>query len=316
MITIILPVRNGGHYLPIAVESVLAQSTANWRLIVLENASTDKTPGYLANLQDSRISVIPAPRSLSIEDNWGRIRELPIVGLATILGHDDVYHSDFLEGALRDTADHPGFSLWMSHFDLIDSNGDFSRSCSPMARNESATDFLRSRWLHTRDSYGTGYVFRFEDYRTTGGIPPFPNLLYADDFLWFRLASLSGLYCSPDIRFSYRSHSTSAARLSGPDKGIQAACIFLRNLIEIAKENSQLDTFLKNFGRRFAEHRELCFWKAQAQFAPNTRPEPILPSQEWASIRRGFPFRGTALKFFILRLYWRFVCLLRVRRSI
>src|SRR5262245_27542088 len=87
--TIVLPVRNGGDYIRECVASVLAQSLGDFRLAILENASTDGTGEWLETLSDSRICVWPAPRALSIEENWSRARELPKGEFMFFVGHDD-----------------------------------------------------------------------------------------------------------------------------------------------------------------------------------------------------------------------------------
>ena len=303
LITIILPVRNGGDYLFMAVESVLDQTDADWRLIILENQSDDGTPAYLASLTDPRISVFSAEQSLSIEDNWGRIKDLPVCGWATFLGHDDLLAPDFVAGAKRDIRQNPDASLWMSHFELIDASGTLIRKCRPMPWRESGTDFLRERWRHRRDSYGTGYVFRFADYVACGGIPDFPGLLYADDYVWYALASRSGCYCSPRTGFSYRAHAQSAARQSHPQLALDGACHFLGRLTQDAAADLPLAQFLSHMGRRFAEHIELCYWKGVAQSARSAPADVALPSR-WLEQRNCWPVRCNALKFLLLRHWW------------
>ncbi|MBA2745455.1 MAG: glycosyltransferase, partial [Flavisolibacter sp.] len=62
--SIILPVRNGGHYIKKCVASILSQTRQDYNLIVLENCSTDGTAEWLRNINNPKISVIEAPRSL------------------------------------------------------------------------------------------------------------------------------------------------------------------------------------------------------------------------------------------------------------
>lgn len=305
-LTIIIPVRNGGSYLPLAIGSVLCQTERNWKLIILENCSTDGTPAYLASLDDPRIETIPAPEPLNIEESWARIASLDVAGLTTILGHDDILHPDFVTGALADAAAHPDTSLWMSHFNLINADGHFLRNCAPMPEHDSGTGFLHDRWHHRRDSYGTGYVFQFKDYVDCGGIPSFPGLLYADDYIWFSIASKRSIYCSPAVRFSYRSHDSSAARRSDSAKAIDAAFHLISKLSEDSASDDSLRKFLSDNGRRFAEHCELCYWQAivhQGRELPRARAGLL---EAWALRRNTFPLRANCLKFAALRLFWRF----------
>src|SRR5882724_6808437 len=88
---IVLPVRNGGEYLKACVASILAQVHEHFRLVVLENASTDGTPSWLRQLRDPRISVRESPAPLEIEKNWARILQCDLSAeFLTIIGHDDL----------------------------------------------------------------------------------------------------------------------------------------------------------------------------------------------------------------------------------
>jgi len=42
-LTVLMAVRNGGTFLPTAVESILRQSYRNFRFLVVDDASTDQT---------------------------------------------------------------------------------------------------------------------------------------------------------------------------------------------------------------------------------------------------------------------------------
>jgi hypothetical protein len=213
---IFLPVRNGEKYIQTAIESVLAQAEYSWRLVVFENCSTDSTLDIIGHYQDERISIIPARIPLSIRDNWNRVLEYLIENdvkgvYCTIIGHDDYFLPSFLSdmGTLIDR--YPDATLYQTSFDMIGSNGDLIRPCRPIPDIESGDFFIDSRCWGLRDSYGTGYVFRAEDYRTVGGMPDLPLLLFADDLLFYRLAKLKYKASSSNIGCAYRLHRASAS---------------------------------------------------------------------------------------------------------
>lgn len=212
---IYLPVRNGGHHVDIAIRSVLAQSYASWRLVILENASTDGTPERLTRYDDARISVIPANRPLSMYDNWHRAYDLmadePEDRLVTILGHDDVFHPDFLTDIAGLVDRYPDASLYQTLFDMIDENDGKVRPCRPVPESETWTSMLGGLLWYLRDSFGTGYVFRAGDYRRVGGIPDLPMLLYSDWLVFVRLTRLSYKASTLSNRFSYRRHISSTS---------------------------------------------------------------------------------------------------------
>jgi hypothetical protein len=59
-VSVVTPTRNRRRLLERAVGTVLAQSYPNWELVVVDNASEDDTPEFLAGLQDARIRKLTA----------------------------------------------------------------------------------------------------------------------------------------------------------------------------------------------------------------------------------------------------------------
>ena len=57
-VSVLLPVRNGGRDLLMAVWSVLGQSFADWELLVLDDASTDDALSAIARVTDARVRVM------------------------------------------------------------------------------------------------------------------------------------------------------------------------------------------------------------------------------------------------------------------
>lgn len=213
---VFLPVRNGGEYIRSAVDSVLSQSRADWMLVVLENRSSDDTLAVVSSYRDPRIVVMPAESDLGIEQNWARVHQVLSRGeirgrFATLIGHDDLLYPGFLE-AIEDLHErYPDAGLYQTSFDLIDQHGQHIRPCRPIPECESTMDFLAARGWGSRDSFGTGYVFRIEDYLRVGGMPDLPLLLFSDDLLFARLAQNGGKVCTPEPHCAYRAHRGSTS---------------------------------------------------------------------------------------------------------
>ncbi len=96
--SIISPVRNGGDYVKECVNSILAQTLQDFNLVVLDNSSTDGTR-KLAGITERCASspFIKQTRSLSIEENWSRIKDVLRNEFMTMIGHDDVLLPHYLE---------------------------------------------------------------------------------------------------------------------------------------------------------------------------------------------------------------------------
>ena len=68
LVTVLTPVYNGEKYLTECIESVLAQTYANWEYYILNNRRTDRTlkiaESYAA--KDARVRVVTTERFLPI----------------------------------------------------------------------------------------------------------------------------------------------------------------------------------------------------------------------------------------------------------
>ncbi|MEO6316429.1 MAG: glycosyltransferase family A protein [Chitinophagaceae bacterium] len=224
--SIILPVRNGGTYVKECVHSILAQTYPHFNLLVLDNCSTDGTTEWINSLGDPRIVVYPAEKSLNIEQNWARILDVPKNEFMTCIGHDDVLLPGYLEEINSLIRKHPGASLYQTHFNFIDAKGDKIRNCLPMAGVEFAPVFLEKLLTRGIDVNGTGFMTRSRDYVIAGGIPPFPNLIFADFALWLDLTRMGYKATSLQNCFSYRLHQSMTATTS-PERFSAAFEIFI-----------------------------------------------------------------------------------------
>ena len=88
--SIILPVKNGGSYVKECINSILKQTLRDFTLQVLDNCSTDGTREWIDSLKDERIVMYPAERPLTIEENWGRIKDVVKNEYITMISHDDI----------------------------------------------------------------------------------------------------------------------------------------------------------------------------------------------------------------------------------
>jgi glycosyltransferase involved in cell wall biosynthesis len=206
--SIILPVRNGGEYVKECVPSILAQSLGDLQLQVLDNCSTDGTRDYLQSLRDDRITIYPADRPLTIEENWARITTIPKNEFITLIGHDDVLDVNYLAVMDRLIQKHPDASLYQAHFRYINSSGATIRRCKPMDERQSPQEFIAFFLCNMIDTMGTGFMMRALDYDAAGGLPAYPNLLFADFELWINLSGKSYKATAFEECFSFRLHQS------------------------------------------------------------------------------------------------------------
>lgn len=246
--SIILPVRNGGEYVKDCVHSILSQSLQDFNLIILDNYSTDGTLEWLHSLRDSRIVIHESDKSLSIEENWSRIKGVPKNEFITLIGHDDLLNADYLETMKGLIEKHPSASLYQAHFQYIDKDGLLIRHCLPMDEIQYAHEFLGCVMCRTIDSTGTGYMMRSKDYDNLNGIDPsFKKLLFADYALWLDMTLLGYKATAPNVTFKYRAHK-SVSRVTGTQKFVDSFEHFLIFIKGHAEKNDKIKMITERYG--------------------------------------------------------------------
>ncbi len=246
--SIILPVKNGSNYLRECVQGILAQTVQDFELLVLENASTDNTLEILNSFRDQRIKIFPASAPLSMEKNWQRAVGLSKSEFMTLIGHDDVLDKDYLASMQELITEYPDASLYQTHFRYIDSSGNVIGKCKPMepmqVPEKAVSNFLCDR----TDLMGTGFMVRSKDYEEVGGMPLYPNLLFADMELWIQLSRKRYMAVHQQERFSYRKHPSATTSSSSDLRFIQSFDQLVAFLCKLKKEDLKLAPVISSDG--------------------------------------------------------------------
>ncbi|MDE1191950.1 MAG: glycosyltransferase family 2 protein [Arachidicoccus sp.] len=207
--SIILPVRNGINYVKECVTSILEQTFQDFNLIILDNNSSDGTYEWLQSLNSEKIIIHRTTKDLDINANWRRANFINTNEFVTFIGHDDRYHSNYLSSINELISEFPDASIYQTQFHYIDSAGKFVRECKPMQEKILVQDFLKGQFTNTLDSMGTGYVFRYKDFKKLDGFSDnYPNLIFSDYQIFVELTGISYLAVSPLYTFDYRLHKS------------------------------------------------------------------------------------------------------------
>ena len=246
--SIVLPVRNGGEYFKICVNSILNQTLNDFNLIILDNNSADGSLQWLSLLDDPRIILYTSAKALSIEENWGRIKDVQKNEFMTMIGHDDLLDKTYLEEMDKLIKKHPNASLYQTHYTYIDKDGLLARRCLPMDENQKAYEFLACQMNRTIDSTGTGYMMRSEDFDELGGMPVnYPNLIFSDYELWIKLSKKGYKATSQKDCFQYREH-LSVSRITNGEQYEKAFGEYVMFLVSL-KIYPEFEEVIYRYGR-------------------------------------------------------------------
>lgn len=102
-VTIGLPVFNGEAYLRQAIGSLLGQSHSNLKLVIFDNASTDKTQEICRAFQsqDERVEYIRNATNIGATENFSLALSHADTSYFMWAAHDDYWHRDFVRTCLE-----------------------------------------------------------------------------------------------------------------------------------------------------------------------------------------------------------------------
>jgi GT2 family glycosyltransferase/tRNA A-37 threonylcarbamoyl transferase component Bud32 len=198
-VSVVLPTYNHADFLPGAIQSILAQTYADFELIIVNDGSTDGTKALLDTLTDTRIRVIhQANQRLPRALNAGFAAATG--ELLTWTSADNYCAPLFLEALVAALDAHPDAGLAYSAFGWINESDqitgihrdqDFSYH-SLLAQNPGNASFLYRRACQDR-------VGQYD-----------PELEGAEDWdMWMRIVEHYSTVYVPEILYYYRMHDRS-----------------------------------------------------------------------------------------------------------
>ena len=119
------PIYNGENYGEAAIESLLAQSYADFELIIADNASTDGTEQMCRNYaaKDSRIKYFRHETNMGAAYNFNFTVERASGEYFKWAAHDDVLSINYLERCMNHLDRNPDVVLCHSGTEVIDASG-------------------------------------------------------------------------------------------------------------------------------------------------------------------------------------------------
>ena len=125
LVTIGMPVYNGEEYLEEALNSILAQTFADFELIISDNASTDRTEDLCRAYaeRDARIQYVRNPVNLGAARNYNHLVDLARGKYFKWASYDDLIEPDYLERCVAVLEADPDVVLCYTRNMMIDAQG-------------------------------------------------------------------------------------------------------------------------------------------------------------------------------------------------
>lgn len=216
LVSVILPVFNGGGLLDASIQSVIDQYYKNFELIIIDDGSTDDTLERVRcwEKRDSRISVVhqdnqKIPRALNRGFSLAKGEYL------TWTSADNVMHPDFLARMVDFLTQHSSIALCYANMRLIDESGApiHNNKWFPKPNESEVVAFPPAELFmnaHGENLIGAAFMYRRIVKELIGGYDP--NLYTVEDFdYWLRINDFFDL-CHVDFDdaiYDYRIHNES-----------------------------------------------------------------------------------------------------------
>jgi glycosyltransferase involved in cell wall biosynthesis len=220
-VSVVLAVYNGAAYLGESIASLVAQTHADFELIVVDDGSTDTTPELLAELAaaDARIRVVRQPNGGHAAALNRGIAEARHEWVAR-MDHDDRSLPERLAKQLAFLAENPDVHVLGSYAVAIDAVGRPMSFLSVGPVNATMFNALRASndiisVIHPSVMMRKSTVMELGGYRTPDS--------FADIDLWSRVADRHRVQVLPQALLEYRVHLSSMtnARFMEMQRGIR-----------------------------------------------------------------------------------------------
>ncbi|MCC9146466.1 MULTISPECIES: glycosyltransferase [unclassified Arthrobacter] len=219
---IFIPYWGDPDYMMDTVQSVLAQTSDDWLLTVVDDAYPDTTVrDYFAGVEDPRIKYIRKESNEGITANYRTCVSMATQEVITILGSDDVLLPNYVETILEAHKRYPKAAVIQPGVQVIDESGALTRTLTDSVKQNVVRprageyrilsgEALAANLLHGDWLYWPALAFRTDKIRDVefrDGFPIIQDLALVMDMV-FRGEQL--LLVSTEC-FAYRRHTASAS---------------------------------------------------------------------------------------------------------
>ena len=199
-ISIVLPVYNGAEYLAESIESVIAQTYANWELIIVNDCSTDDSFAIASNYasKDARIKIFTNAQNLKLPKTLNNGFEHASGEYYTWTSDDNKYKPDALRIMVEKLEKNPDAVMVYANYTCIGSDG-----CEI-----GLVEKFEPNYLFSGNVIGACFLYTADAAKKAGTYDA--SLFLAEDYdYWIRLYKIGKIVHIKDNLYYYRVHEKS-----------------------------------------------------------------------------------------------------------
>jgi len=272
IITVLMPVYNGELYIRDAIDSILRQSIEDFELLIINDASTDRTVEIVESYSDPRIRLVHNEVNLKVCATLNRGLELSRGQYIARMDSDDISCSTRLEKQKTFLENNQNMALVGSWAEIIDKKGNVQGTKTLLTDSP----LLKWKLLFCNTFIHSSIMFRKSSVLSLQGYNP-TYTLTEDYDLWSRISIEHEIANIPEVLVKWREWGGSVSSAKTEEQQKETLEISRRNMQHVWGSSVNVN-ILENF--------KLLYSLAQTSFDLNCLDELIV-------------HRGTLIKEFI-----------------
>jgi glycosyltransferase involved in cell wall biosynthesis len=233
-VSVCVPLYMKERFVAATIQSILDQTFSDFELVILNNASPDRSAEIAASFDDPRITLLHNTETVPAPENFARVLPLSRGPLVKFVAADDILHPTLLERQVAVLED-PDIALVSCRQNMVGEHGEIIysdrslRTPDLIGRRDRET-VLRRVLRHMGNPVGAfvNVMFRRSAYEAAGGMPDAP-FIALDMALWLEILRFGAFYGMEETLVDFRIADGSASAKNGRS-GIDAQVRFIKEL--------------------------------------------------------------------------------------
>lgn len=200
LVSVVMPAYNAEHYIARAIESILNQTFKNFELLIIDDASTDKTKEIIKRFRkkDHRIVLVENKQNLQISKTLNLGIGLAKADVVARMDADDLSLPDRLKLQYEYLEKHPKIAIVGANIIVVDEKGN---QLSTREYPESSKDLKKVMFRYSPFAHPV-VMFRKKAFEKFGGYDS--KMVPCEDIdLWFKLGSKYEFGTVPEYVMKY-----------------------------------------------------------------------------------------------------------------
>lgn len=236
LISVVMPVHNGGRFLAPAIQSILDQTFGHFEFIIIDDASTDDSRNTILGFNDNRIKLVRNEQNLGVTRSLNKAIAHAKGRFIARHDCDDIALPTRLEKQLNYLKNNPDVACVGCNLSIINDEGEVTG----VWEYPSSSELVAWKLLFNSAIAHPASMFSLEVFNSVGGYNE--SIKRAQDYeLWSRMSKEHKLANLNETLVLYRIHENAISQSKAEEQINFRRVISSKNIAELSKELSEYD---------------------------------------------------------------------------